>query len=169
MPIRTAGVRLATMAMVLAAAACSPPAGRAGREPADARLLDGAWTVDYTLESPLLPGHMPPRQTLRGGMALLRNPTLAEQPGLAGRPTHSGSYAARFAPFGFELYGASAVPALEARLAPGDSVVITLQPGAPAGVRMQGVLAGDSITGVWLYDHDRGGVASGRFVMRRNR
>jgi hypothetical protein len=167
MPNRTTGARLAVMAMLLAPA-CAPPRDRTGDVPTDARRLDGAWTVDFTLESPLLPGHMPARRTLRGGMALLRDPALAEQPGLPGRPTHSGSYATRFAPFGFEI-GGSPVPELEARVAPGDSVVITLQPGAPAGVRMQGVLAGDSVTGIWLYDHDRGGAASGRFVMHRNR
>jgi hypothetical protein len=151
--------------MLLALAACgSPPAGE---EPPNARVLDGVWTVDFTLESPLLPGHMPRQQTLHGELALLRNATLGDQPDLSGRPTHSGSYAARFRPFGFEVGGGPGTPALEARLTTGDSVEISLQPGHPAGVRMLGVLAGDSVAGTWRYDHARGGIASGRFVMRR--
>ncbi|HSU13805.1 hypothetical protein [Longimicrobium sp.] len=152
--------------LLLALAACgSPP--RAAREPANARALDGAWAVEFVLESPLLPGHMPPHRTLRGRLALLRNAALADQADLAGRPTHSGSYATRFGPFGFEIDGGRGVPALEARVTPGDSVEITLQPGDPAAVRMQGLLAGDSVAGTWMYDHYRGGAASGRFVMRR--
>jgi len=158
--------RLGITAMLLALAACTPPGG-AARAPADARLLDGAWTVDFTLESPLLPGHMPRQHALRGRLALLRNASLADAGGLSGRPTHSGSYDTRFHPFGFEIEGGGVVPALEARVAPGDTVEITLQPGGSAGVRMRGVLAGDSVAGTWLYDHARAGVASGRFVMRR--
>lgn len=158
--------RLAALALLPALAACVPPPA-AEREPADARLLDGVWTVEFRLETPLLPGHMPRQPALRGRMALLRNAWLAHGGGLSGRPTHAGSYDARFRPFGFEIGGGSAVPALEARVTPGDSVEIALQPGAPAGVRMRGVLAGDSVAGTWLYDHARGGAAAGRFVMRR--
>ena len=128
--------------MLLALAACgSPPAGE---EPPNARMLDGEWAVAFTLVSPLLPGHMPPQQTLRGRLALLRDASLTGQADLSGRPTHSGSYTTRFAPFGFEIDGGRAVPTLEARVTPGDSVA-----------------------GTWLYDRDRGGIASGRFVMRR--
>ena len=151
--------------MLLALAACGAPP--AAEEPPNARVLDGVWAVDFTLESPLLPGRMPRQQTLHGELALLRNATLGDQPELSGRPTHSGSYAARFLPFGSEVDGGSGTPALEARLTAGDSVEISLQPGDPAGVRMLGVLAGDSVAGTWRYDHDRGGIASGRFVMRR--
>lgn len=151
--------------MLLALAACgSPPPAR---EPADAHRLDGEWTVDFTLESPLLPGRMPPDTTVRGRIALLRNATLAANDGLSGRPTHSGSYAASFRPFGFETGGAA--PALEARLGEADSVEITLQPGGDAAVHLHGVLAGDSVAGTWMYDHYRAGMASGRFVMRRPR
>ena len=165
---RTAERRIAGVlpAVLLLLAACAPSRGDA-REPANAGRLDGAWTVDFTLESPLLPGRMPPRHTLRGQMALLRNADLANEGGLSGRPTHSGSYAARFHPFGFEIEDARLVPTLEARVTPRDSVEITLQPGDPAGVRMTGVLAGDTIAGTWIYDRYRAGVASGRFVMRR--
>lgn len=155
-----------TLPLLLALAACAPARGDA-REPANAGVLDGAWTVDYTLEAPLLPGRMPREKTLRGRLALLRNASLANAAGLSGPPTHSGSYDTRFAPFGFEIEGGRVVPALEARVNASDSVEITLQPGEPAGVRMTGVLAGDSIAGTWVYDHYRAGVASGRFVMRR--
>jgi hypothetical protein len=153
--------------LLLALGACGPRAD-AHREPADARALDGLWAVDFTLESPLLPGHMPPQHTLRGQLALLVNGSLGERPDLSGPPTHSGSYTTRFRPFGFEIDGGPEVPALEARFSAGDSVEITLQPGSSAGVRMRGVLAGDSVAGTWTYDHDRGGIASGRFVMRRH-
>ncbi|HET7461854.1 MAG TPA: hypothetical protein VFJ82_11430 [Longimicrobium sp.] len=154
------------LALLPALAACVPHRG-AEREPADARLLDGVWTVEFMLDTPLLPGHMPRQPALRGQMALLRNASLSGADGLSGRPTHSGSYAARFRPFGFEIDDGGVVPGLEARVTPGDSVEIALQPEGPAGVRMRGVLAGDSVAGTWLYDHARAGVASGRFVMRR--
>ncbi|HET7231422.1 MAG TPA: hypothetical protein VFJ16_15545 [Longimicrobium sp.] len=157
---------LGIVPMLIALAACTS-SGRPAREPANARLLDGEWAVDFTLESPLLPGHMPRQQTLRGQLALLRNPSLARPADLSGRPTHSGSYATRFAPFGFEIDGGRMAPALEARVTERDSVEIALQPGDAAGVRMRGVLAGDSVAGTWLYDHARAGAASGRFVMRR--
>lgn len=158
-------IRIAAALLLLPLAACGGPRG-APVEPADTAALDGVWAVAFTLESPLLPGRMPPQTSLQGEMALLRNASLTNGT-LAGRPTHSGSFATRFRPFGFELYGGRDVPALEARLTAGDSVEIALQPGAAAGVRMRGVLAGDSVAGTWLYDHDRGGIASGRFVMRR--
>lgn len=157
--------RIAAALLLLPLAACEGARG-ASVEPRNAAALDGVWAVAFTLESPLLPGRMPPQTSLQGEVALLRNPSLAAG-ALAGRPTHSGSFATRFRPFGFELYGGSDVPALEARLTAADSVEIALQPGAPAGIRMRGVLAGDSVAGTWLYDHDRGGIASGRFVMRR--
>jgi hypothetical protein len=147
-------------------AACGQTRG-AIREPVDSRALDGVWTVDFTLESPLAPGHLPRQRTLRGRMALLSDNALAGHPELSGRPTHSGSYATRFLPFGFDLESGAGPPALEARLSAGDSVEIALQPGGAAGVRLRGVLAGDSVAGSWLYDHERGGAASGRFVMRR--
>ena len=157
--------RRTVLPMLLALAACAAPPS--AQEPSNARLLDGEWAVDFTLESPLLPGHMPRPNVLRGQMALLRNPALANPGDLSGRPTHAGSYATRFGPFGFEVEGGRVVPALEARITPADSVEITLQPGGPGGVRMRGVLAGDSVAGTWLYDHARAGIASGRFVMRR--
>lgn len=156
---------LLVLPLVLPLAACGGPRG-APVEPADTAALDGVWAVAFTLESPLLPGRMPPQRALQGELALLRNPTLTDG-ALAGRPTHSGSFATRFRPFGFELIGGRDVPALEARLTDSDSVEIALQPRAPAGIHMRGVLAGDSVVGTWLYDHDRGGIASGRFVMRR--
>ena len=161
----TIHLRRTAALLLLPLAACGGPRG-ASVEPRDAAALDGVWAVAFTLESPLLPGHMPPQRSGRGELALLRNPTLDDGE-LAGRPTHSGSFATRFRPFGFELDGGRDVPALEARLTAGDSVEIALQPGAPAGIRMRGVLTGDSVAGTWLYDHDRGGIASGRFVMRR--
>jgi len=151
---------------LLALAACTGPA-REARQPVNAALLDGAWTVDFSLESPLLPGHMPRRRTLRGELALLHDAALAGADGLSGLPTHAGSYAARFAPFGFEIDGGRVMPVLEARVA-GSAVEISLQPGDPSGVRMSGVLAGDSVAGTWRYDRYRAGAASGRFVMRRS-
>lgn len=157
-------IAAAAALLLLPLAACEGPRGTHA-EPADVHALDGAWTVDFTLESPLLPGHMPAERSIHGELALLRNPSLQDG-ALAGRPTHSGSYATGFRPFGFDL-ASRAIPALEARLTRGDSVEIALQPGAPGGVRMRGLLAGDSVAGTWLYDRDRGGVASGRFVMRR--
>ncbi len=162
---RRMGRCLPVLLAALAGCRASPQAGWDGvAGPA----LDGVWSVEFTLESPLLPGHMPRQQTLRGQLALLRNESLAAGAGFAGPPTHSGTYDTRFRPFGFELDGGRQVPALEARLARGDSVEITLQPGA-AAVRMQGQLSGDSVAGSWMYDHDRGGAASGRFVMRKRR
>jgi hypothetical protein len=132
-------------------------------------VLDGVWTVEFTLTSPLLPGHMPRSQRIAGELALLRNTSLADHAGLSGRPTHSGTYDARFIPFGFDVNPGREAPALEARLAGGDSVEVTLQPGSAAAFRMRGLLAGDSVVGEWAFDHERGGAASGSFVMRRKR
>ena len=153
------------VAACLALAACGA-ADRGAPEPADAGRLDGVWAVEFTLESPLLPGRMPPSRTVSGEVALLHDAALPGIGTLSGRPTHTGSFATRFSPFGFELPGGGRVPVLAARLATGDTVEIALQPDDGARVRMSGVLAGDSVAGGWWYEHDRAGAASGRFVMR---
>jgi hypothetical protein len=159
-------IALVPLALLMVTVACAPPRG--GEEPPGAEAVDGVWTAEFAIESPLLPGHMPREETISGELALLRNSSLARTAALSGPPTHSGSYAARFRPFGFEIDGGREIPTLVARFFATDSLEITLQPDGEDAVWMKGVLAGDSIAGHWSYAPFRGGSASGRFIMRRS-
>jgi hypothetical protein len=160
---RTAEVLLPLL--LLAVGACEP--SRRDEAPADAEALDGAWVTTFRLESHLLGEATQQERTVGGEIALLRNPSLSAEPRLSGFPTHSGSYAASFRPFGFEIRGSRDAPALVARLGAADSVEVVLQPDGEAPLRMAGVLAGDSVAGRWWYAQHRGGSASGSFSMRR--
>jgi hypothetical protein len=159
---RSTTISISVLILVLAACESSRPV----EEPVDTGVLDGAWVTRLTLESHLLGRAGPQERTVAGDIALLRNPSLATEPGLSGSPTHSGTYAARLRPFGFEIRRNHDPPTVVARLGPRDSVEIVLQPNGESPVRMAGVLTGDSITGRWWYAPHRGGSASGRFSMR---
>ena len=150
--------------LVLTVAACER--SRPDSEAADLDALDGTWVTSFTLESHLVGEAGPRERTVSGEIALLRNPSLAGEPGLSGSATHSGTYAARLRPFGFEIRRSHDAPTLVARLTPRDSVEIVLEPDGESPLRMAGVLAGDSIAGKWWYSPHRGGSASGRFSMR---
>jgi hypothetical protein len=150
--------------LILAVAGCE--SSRPGEAPVDTSALDGAWVTSFTLESHLVGEARLQEQTIRGEIALLRNPLVSTEPGLSGSPTHSGTYAARLRPFGFEIRGSHDPPTVVARLGARDSVEIVLQPNGESPVRMAGVLTGESITGRWWYAPHRGGSASGRFSMR---
>lgn len=129
--------------------------------------IDGLWTLEVIEESPFRPEHRSPPRSVSGEVALLRNASLDRVEGLSGAPTHSGTYAAQFRPFGFELPREGETPALVARISALDSVALVLQPEREDPVRMRGVYAGDSIAGRWTYYRHRGAGGSGRFVMRR--
>ena len=103
--------------------------------------------------------------TVRGEIALIDDPAQRGVPGLAGRPTHYGVFAADFAPFGF-VPRAGRVPTAVARLVDADSVEIALDPDGDR-VLLAGQVVGDSIAGHWRYEWGRATGASGRFVMRR--
>lgn len=146
-------------------AACAGPGGP-GRVVHPER-LDGRWAVVLRLEEPLrLPADAAAAGPVRGELSLLDNHALRSAPGLAGRPTHYGVYAADFAPFGFAA-GTGRVPTVVARLLDADSVEIALSPEGGRAVLLAGRLSGDSVAGHWSYEWGRITGASGRFVMRR--
>ena len=129
--------------------------------------LDGRWNVVLRLEEPMqLHGDTVAAGTVRGEIALIDNPAVRAAPGLGGRPTHYGVYAADFARFGFAA-GAGQVPTAVARLLDADSVEIALDPEPGRPVVLAGRLAGDSVAGHWRYAWGRSAAAAGRFVMRR--
>ena len=128
--------------------------------------LDGRWTMVLRLEEPIQLHGDTLAGPVRGEISLIDNRAVRSAPGLAGRPTHYGAYAADFAPFGFTA-GAGGVPTAVARLLDADSVEIALAPGPDRPVVLAGRLAGDSVTGRWRYEWGRATGAAGRFVMRR--
>jgi hypothetical protein len=160
---RTAAILLPLL--ILAMSACER--SRPNAPPADAGALDGEWVADFRLESHLLGGAAPPEGTVHGDIALLRNSSLSADPRLSGLPTHSGTYALSFEPFGFEIRRSDDAPTVAARLGTKDSVEVVLQPDGQTPLRMAGVLSGDSVAGQWWYSQHRGGSASGGFRMRR--
>jgi hypothetical protein len=129
--------------------------------------LDGRWAMVLRLEEPLrLGADTAAAGPVRGEISLIDNHALRGVPGLAGRPTHYGVYAADFAPFGF-AEGIGHVPTAVARLLDADSVEIALDPEGGRAVVLAGRLSGDSVAGHWSYEWGRVTGASGRFVMRR--
>jgi hypothetical protein len=147
-------------------AACGGADGHAGREAQPGR-LDGRWSVELRLEQPMqLRGDTARAGTVRGEIALIDNPLGRSATGLGGRPTHSGSYAADFTPFGFTT-SARHVPTAVARLLDPDSVEIVLDPEPGHPLVLAGRLASDSVAGHWRYAWGRSAGAAGRFVMRR--
>src|SRR3712207_2137053 len=89
---------LRAIALALVAGACNAaPRGDAGGGATPS--LDDLWTVEFKVESPLQPGHMPRQTSVKGRVALLENgspPPVAELPG---RPSYSGTYSVDFRPF----------------------------------------------------------------------
>ncbi|MFL5541926.1 MAG: hypothetical protein ACJ8J0_23260 [Longimicrobiaceae bacterium] len=129
--------------------------------------LDGRWAMVLRLEEPLrLGADTAAAGPVRGELSLIDNHALRGAPGLAGRPTHYGVYAADFAPFGF-AEGIGRVPTAVARLIDADSVEIALDSEGGRTLVLAGRLSGDSVAGHWSYEWGRVTGASGRFVMRR--
>ena len=130
--------------------------------------LDGRWAMVLRLEEPIQLLGDTAAGPVRGELSLIDNRAVRSAPGLAGRPTHYGVYAADFAPFGFAA-GVGRVPTAVARLLGADSVEIALDPEGERAVVLAGRLAGDSVAGHWSYEWGRTTGAAGRFVMRRRR
>jgi hypothetical protein len=147
-------------------AACGGPAGALARPDRPER-LDGRWALVLRLEEPLrLRADTAAAGAVRGEISLIDNRVVPGAPGVDGRPTHYGVYAADFAPFGFTA-GAGRVPTAVARMLAADSVEIALDPAGGRAVLLAGRLLGDSVAGHWSYEPDRSTGATGRFVMRR--
>jgi hypothetical protein len=164
--MRGSSPRRALPALLALLAACGAADGHAGSGGHPER-LDGRWSLALRLETPLqLHGDTAAAGTVRGELALIDNPAVRAAPGLGGRPTHYGAYAADFAPFGFAVSSAG-VPTAVARLVDSDSVEIALDPEPGRPVVLAGRLSGDSVAGHWRYEWGRSTGAAGRFVMRR--
>jgi hypothetical protein len=92
--------------------------------------------------------------------------------------THEGAYDLDVTPFGFSIHATDAPSVAVARLVPvvprgrsaiaEDSLWIVLNPESERfPVRMQGLLAGDSVVGTWSADAFRVGGGTGHLVMNR--
>jgi hypothetical protein len=160
-----AGIRVLPLLLVLLAG-CGA-GGRPGSvdQPNRPERLDGRWAMVLRLEEPIELHGDTAAGPVRGELSLIDNHTVGREPGIPGRPTHYGVYAADFAPFGFA--GVGGVPTAVARLLDADSVEIALDPEPGRPVVLAGRLAGDSVAGHWRYEWGRSTGAAGRFVMRR--
>lgn len=151
--------------LLLAAAACAR--AKANGAPEHPERLDGAWMMEVHLEHPATltreTSAIPP---VRGTMVLLENEPARRISGVSGVPTHFGVYSADLRPLGLGSEGA--VPTLAARLVGADTVEIAFEPAQGHGFAGRGVLAGDSVAGLWWAAGGRAAPRStGRFSMRR--
>ncbi|HYR10212.1 MAG TPA: hypothetical protein VEQ60_20730, partial [Longimicrobium sp.] len=166
MTIRVRWMRWTAVA-ALATAACDG-SGRDGSVPRADTRLDGAWTAEFRLTSPLQLANGAPQGSLSAEVVLMENPAVRAVPGLHGTPTHYGAYAADFRPFALPTAATGRVPTVAARLAGGDSVEMVLD-GIGSGLLLTGRLDADSVAGRWTYPGDRAGGANGTFVLRRRK
>ena len=128
--------------------------------------LAGIWTAELAVSLPLI-SHPDTTTRVRGSIALIPNNRVSRVPGAGWAPTHLGTTDLDFRPFGFEMRPTERVPGIFARLQLPDSVwLIVDPPHAGESLRLDGRLAGDSVTGLWRYDSRQGG-AAGTFVLRR--
>lgn len=128
--------------------------------------VTGVWDARFTLTKPMLLAKSPSRATVVGQIAMLRSAWLAKQYGTDVGAGWDGMYDVDFTPFGFEARPARRVPSVTAMMSRGDSIEVRLNPHVSQGaVVLRGVMKGDSITGIWYYESNRGG--SGTFVLRR--
>jgi hypothetical protein len=113
-------------------------------------------------------------------MAFLEDHVGSLSPEELPNPTHVGVYDVDFRDLGFQPHGPGGFPTVVARTevrdvassaAPTgspDLVSIVLDPGSSRfPLRLQGVIAGDSVSGSWTAGQALGG--GGRFTLRRHR
>ena len=154
----------------LAAAACAACAGHpvAGAGSAAAHALTGTWEARFTADSGQVAAAGHPTRAVAAEVVLLENRWLESAAGLSAGPTHYGTFAADFAPLGFEPRAAGQVPSIAATVVGRDSVELVLQPTSDAApLTAAGHVLGDSVVGRWWHSGGRGVGIAGSFRMRR--
>jgi hypothetical protein len=99
-----------------------------------------------------------------GTLSLIEDAYGQSAPRFAGA-LHVGTYVADFSRFGFDLRERGEVPVALARV-DRDSVTIVLDPASARTFTLQGIIAGDSVSGIWSFSSRAAG-ARGTFVMHR--
>ena len=134
-----------------------------------AKKLAGSWSVVFFLSSsPVMSAGGGSRQPIEGRIALLANKSVTES--YAGIPmvTAYGSYDIDFSPFGFPSPENGTPPTVVAASSVNNSVEIVLNPASETeSIRLQGLIASDSIKGTWTVSFPRAGSGGGLFVMHR--
>ena len=157
--------RACLIAVAVAATACQADDAARARALASmpARQLVGVWTARFHLIVPALFARADTAD-VTGTLSLIEDAYGQSTPRFAGA-LHVGTYVANFSRFGFDLRERGVVPVALARV-DGDSVTITFDPADARTFTLRGVIAGDSVSGIWSYSSRAAG-ARGTFVMHR--
>lgn len=142
-----------------------------GADSADARRLDGAWTIQLRVDRLRLESvadKVGQPRTVRGEIALVSNHWLAGGDDLP-HPTQYGTYDIDFNTLGFDPRHGGQLPRAAALTRGRDSVELVLEPDdAHESVHLRGAWRGDTIVGRWSLEPVRaGGDAAGTFSMTR--
>lgn len=129
---------------------------------AAASVLEGEWTVLLTVDP--VPGPQRPDE-IRGTMALLVNRAGVTVPDFAGTPLNVGVHDLELGVLS-PGFGGKELPEVVASVH-ADSVLLVLGPGASRPIQLQGIRAGDSVTGRWTAMQRAAVSFSGAFVLRR--
>jgi hypothetical protein len=146
-------------------------------ESPEVRRLVGTWDVSFTSDPRASLGLTPTNRTVDGTVVFTTDYHGPRSTNELSDITNEGSYDLDFAPLGFTTHSSDALATCVARVVPSparegqvaaDSLFIILSPGTERfAVRMAGVLAEDSASGVWDARAHSAGGGAGRFVMRR--
>ncbi|HEU5217760.1 MAG TPA: hypothetical protein VFU23_03830 [Gemmatimonadales bacterium] len=112
---------------------------------AGADRLVGAWSIRLSNSHPLRPLAT---ASVTGSVAFTLNSERIGGPGSTDPPMLLGTYSVNLESLGLVVGSGSGFPEASA-VVRGDSVAITLAPGSPIPMELQGVLRGDSLVGHW--------------------
>lgn len=134
--------------------------------------LIGIWDARFQLERPLFAStdSRALNHYVSGELAFLPNRWVTRAYPTMSSATVYGSYDVDFSPFGFDARSNDETPTAVAGWLSSDSLEIIMgDPDSDLSVRLDGRIAGDSITGGWRVLIARSGGSGGRFVMVRHR
>jgi len=140
---------------ILAAAIVAAGCGAAGTEGAPTQPLTGAWKIDFlVLASPR--GTQDEGKHFGGNLAFVSTDSADAQRAYGAYALESGAEVIVGRPGDHQVRAARAA----------DSVVVTLGTSA-SQLELRGLLASDTLTGVWSVEISRSASARGTFVMHR--
>jgi hypothetical protein len=171
-----------TLVVVMLGACADADAGQRARllDSPVARRLVGTWDVTFTNDPHAAVSLASTATSVQGTMAFTTDHHGPASVDELSDITHEGSYDLDFTPFGWTTRSSDAPAVAIARVSTGsalapaqtevrDSLFVVLSPGTERfAVRMAGVFAGDSASGVWNARAYSAGGGAGRFVMRRH-
>ena len=155
--------RLVAVAFALTACRSDEAARARALASTPARELVGVWTARFHLTVPALLARTDTAD-VTGTLSLIEDAYGLSTARFAGA-LHVGTYVADFTPFGFDLRERGVVPVAIARV-DRDSVTIVFDPADARTLSLNGVIAGDSVSGIWSF-WSRAAAARGTFVMHR--